>query len=249
MKRWLPILAVLAGLGSFVSCKRRSPDAHVKPAVETLGPSIPAPKSPEPETVTIAAVTSAADQVDPFTGYLAVENAHGHQPARTRFAAECGIDLATAKANYAQRPGDTWNIVPNLSKAKDDLETDFYGTVAVLHQSVLILVERWGTELDAGDYYRLFFCLNKKQITLAESVSWRMAGFGESADDSTWGYEHRWKLAQSGRLDTSFTRYVDLDEKPMRAPKLDAETLKSLKEETMGMKTWADLEQPNRLLQ
>lgn len=156
MRRWLPILSVIAGLGSFVSCKR-SPDAHVKPAVEMPRPSIPTPKSPEPETVPTAAATSGADQVDPFTRYLAVENAHGHQLALARFAAECGIDLATAKANYAQRPGDTWNIVSDLSKAKDDQETDFYGTVAVLHQSDLILVEWWGMELDTGDYYRFFF--------------------------------------------------------------------------------------------
>ena len=191
----------------------------------------------------------AATEVDPFSRYLGFENFHRHESALVRFAGACGIDLTSTKPRYAQRPGDAWKPVPDLSKAKDDQETDFYGTVAILHRSDLVLVEQWGMELDTGDYYRLFYCLNKKQITLAESVSWRMAGFGESADDTTWGYEHRWKLAQSGRLETSLTRYIDLDEKPMRTPKLDAETLKSLKEETMSMKTWADLELPGRLLQ
>ncbi len=190
-----------------------------------------------------------AAEVDPFSRYLGFENSHRHEPALVRFAGACGIDLTSTNPRYAQRPGEAWKPVPNLSMTKDDLETDFYKTVAVWHRADLVLVEQWGMELDTGDYYRLFFCLNKKQITLAESVSWRMAGFSEGPDDITWGYEHRWKLAQSGRLETSLTQYVGLDEKPMRAPKLDAETLKSLKEEKMRMTTWADLELPGRLLQ
>ena len=77
MRRWLPILALIAGLGSFISCKR-APDAQAKPAVELPKPSAPAPKSPQPETVPTPAETSAANEVDPFTRYLTVENAHGH---------------------------------------------------------------------------------------------------------------------------------------------------------------------------
>jgi len=248
MRRWLPILAVIAGLGSFISCKR-APEAQAKPAVELPKPSAPAPKSPQPETVPTPAETSAANEVDPFTRYLTVENAHGHQPALTRFATECGIDLEAVKANYAQRPGDTWNIGPDLSKAKDDQETDFYGTVGVLHQSDLILVERWGMELDTGNYYRFLLCLNKKQITVAETASWSMAGFSDSPNDTSWGYERRWRLGQSGKLETELIRYIDLDEKPIPPPKLDAETLKDVKEEVVAAKTWADLELPGRLLQ
>lgn len=76
-----------------------------------------------------------------------------------------------------------------------------------------------------------------------------MAGFGDSSNDSTWGYEHRWKLGQTGKLETELTRFIDLDEKPIASPKLDAETVKDLKEEVVAAKIWADLELPNRLLQ
>jgi len=246
MRRWLPILVALAGLGSLISCKR-TPAVQAKPAIETPKPLVPASKTLQHETVP-AAATLEAGQTDPFTRYLTVENAHGHQPALTRFAAECAVDLATANANYAQRPEETWNMVPDLSKAQDDQETDFYGTVAVLHQQGRILVEQWGMDLDTGDYYRLLYCLNMKQITLADSVSWRMAGFGESAGDASWGYEHRWKLRRTGKFDTEQTRFIDLDEKPIPAPKLDADTLNGLKEESVGVKTWADLGLPDVLL-
>jgi len=104
-------------------------------------------------------------------------------------------------------------------------------------------------ELDTGNYYRFLLCLNKKQITVAETASWSMAGFSDSPNDTSWGYERRWRLGQSGKLETELIRYIDLDEKPIPPPKLDAETLKDVKEEVVAAKTWADLELPGRLLQ
>jgi len=160
-------------------------------------------------------------------------------------AGECGIDLSLAKVRYAQRPSDRWNLVSDLSKAKDDLETDFYGSAAAWHQGDRTLVERWGMELDTGDFYRLLFCLDKKQIRLAESTSWSVA---EDVNQVSWGYDHRWKLGEDGRLETSLTQYIDLSEKPAPTPKLDAETLANLTGETMDMKTWADLGLPDVLL-
>ena len=222
MRRSLPILALLAGLGSFISSNQ---------TVEAQA------KSP----------LLATAEVDPFSRYLSFEKAHRSEPALSRFATSCGMDLASVKRRYAQRPKDAWNLVPDLSRAMDDQETDFYGTVSVLHQSDLILVERWGMELDTGDYFRLLYCLSNKQVTLAESVIWRLAGFGDGTDSVTWGYEHRWKLGHHGKLETDPARFINLEEMPMQTPKLDDETVKSLKNEGVGVKNWADLDLPDAL--
>jgi hypothetical protein len=251
MRKWLPVLALLAGLGSLISCKP-APAATAKPTTETqkLSDSAPEPHlkaQRAPGTGPLPAVSQ--DKVDPFDRYLAVEKAHGHEAELTRFASECEIDLSNAKPRYAQRPGEVWKIVPDLSKAKDDLETDFYGTVAVWHQADRILTEEWGMELDTGDFYRLMYCLDNKKIRLAESTSWKLADFGDNVSDTDWGYEVQWKRGPDGKFGVGSRRFVDLDEKPMATPKLDEEALKGLQEESVGAKTWSDLRFPKELLQ
>jgi len=249
MRRWFPVLALLVGLGTFISCKH-SPDTQTKKATPTgnaVSSQVKLPPPPEPSTELPQEFSTPTGAVDPFERYLAVEKTQGHEPALTRFTGECGMDIMAVTPKYAQRPGETWNVVPDLSKAKDDQETDFYRTVAVWHQGNRVAVELWGMELDTGDYYRLLYCLEGKKTRQVESVSWRMAGFIDSSD-TDWGYENRWKLNSHGHFDTVSQRYVDLEEKPIAQPKLNADTLKSLKDEAVGASTWEDLELPAELL-
>ena len=251
MRRWLPVLALFAGLGSLISCKSQTPIA-VKPAGQLKQPAADAQPSLSPTVVTTDANTPAdaqAEKMTPFDKYLAGEKKHAHDAAIVRFSAECGLDVTGTPPRYAQRSGDSWNVVPDFSKALMDQDTDFYGTVAVWHTADRILVEKWGMELDTGDFYRLLYCLQNRKIASAESTSWRMAGYGESSSEADWGYEHRCKLSSTNKLATVMRRYVDLDGAPMAAPKLDDETGKGLGEEAVPQRTWADLGLPKELLQ
>jgi hypothetical protein len=164
------------------------------------------------------------------------------------FASECQVDLDSITPRYAQNPGEKWVLVKDLSHAQEDQETDFYHTVAVWHAQDRILAEIWGMELDTGDYFRLFYCMENKKITLVDSASWSISLDNHSMKDSGWGYEHRWKLGPDGKFETVSRQFVDLREKTIAAPKLDAENQKGLDEEDVGTRTWADLKLPDGLL-
>jgi len=251
MKKWLPVLALFAGCGSFISCKSASVTT-AKPVTQLQKPSNPAAEphlklQPTTRAAPLPAVSD--DRVDPFDRYLAMEKVHRREAEVTRFAAACKIDLDDSKPLYAQRPGEVWNIVRDLSRAKDDQETDFYGTVAVRHEADRILIEQWGMELDTGDFYRLMYCLDKEEIRIVESTSWKLADFGNNVSDSDWGYEVQWKSSTGGKFGVVSRRFVDADERPIAPPKLDNETQKELQEESVGAKTWRDLRFPKELLE
>ena len=238
MRHWLPVLVLLAGLGSLISCK--------SPATRSIhsGPT-------GPLNVTAQAprrIGTPSNDLNPFDRYLADAKTNWPEQALLRFASQCKVDLDATAPKFAQSPNDKWIPVKDFSGALKDQETDFYGTVEVWHQVDRVLVERWGMELDTGDYYRLLYCFEQKKTTLAESVSWSVEFNNDSSKDSGWGYDHRWKLGPGVEFVTTQKSFVDLHEQPMAAPKLDAETMKSLNDENMGVKTWADLELPDELL-
>jgi len=189
-----------------------------------------------------------SNKLNPFDRYLADSKANWPEPALVRFAEQCQVDLESGVPRYAQEPGEKWILVKDLTHALQDQKTDFYHTVAVWHLDDRILAEEWGMELDTGDYYRLFYCMESKKITLVDSVSWSISPDNDSSKDSGWGYEHRWKLGPNGKFETISRLFVDLREKPIAAPKLDADTLEGLKQEKIEPHTWADLELPNGLL-
>jgi hypothetical protein len=241
MRQWLPVLMVLAGLGSLISCKRSAAVSTSQGAVGALGAlkvTAVAPKR----------VGNPSVDPNPFDRYLVNTQANWPEPALMRFAGECKVDLDSISPRFAQRPSEKWIQVKDLSKALKDQETDFYGTAEVWNQGARSFVEQWGMELDTGDYYRLFYCIERKKVTLAESVSWRVGLNDDSSKDSGWGYDHAWKLGPDGKFATVQTSFVDLHERPMTAPKLDAETATGLNEEGVGAKTWTDLDLPNELL-
>jgi hypothetical protein len=238
MKNLLPVLALLAGLGSSISCKHPSPSATPTPINSTVMKPINSPKR----------VGKPSTKLNPFDRYLANTKANWPEPALVRFAKECQVDQDATVPRYAQNPGEKWILVKDLTHAQEDQETDFYHTVAVWHIDDRIMTEEWGMELDTGDYYRLYYCLKRQRIILVDSVSWSIALDNDSSKDTGWGYEHRWKLETNGKFATVLHRFVDLQEKPIAHPTLDVETQKGLDEESVGIHSWADLKLPDGLL-
>jgi hypothetical protein len=186
------------------------------------------------------------DPSDPFGNYLAELKTNRHEPEVVRFAGECGVDVNAVSPRYAQRPGDSWVLVKDLSKSLQDQETDFYGTVSVWHQADKILVERWGMELDTGDYFRMLVCLKNQEASFVESIDWSVPVDAGTAGPS-WGYEQRWKIESGGKYQTTLRRFVDIRERPTPKPKLDRETESTLNS-VPGVKTWKDMELPAALL-
>lgn len=224
----LAILAIFAGLGTLISC---SSSANAQAAPSGLSQA-----------------TATPEVVSPFDRYLELETANLHEQSLKNFAVGCGIELPAAKAKYSQRPGDTWDIVTDLSKTKEAIATDLFSTAEVWHQGDRVLLEQWGMSLDTGDLSRSFVCLNKNQTVLAESTQWSFAGFGDTVDDVTWGVVNVWKIDDSGQLALVKTRFVDLEEKTVAPPKLSAQILKDVHDAKFTAKTWADLALPNEML-
>lgn len=53
-------------------------------------------------------------------------------------------------------------------------------------------------QIDTGDYFRIFFCVESQRITSVESVSWKTRLGEDDSKLSGWGFEQRWKLGQDG---------------------------------------------------
>ena len=217
MKHCLPVLVLLAGLGSSIS------------------------------------FTQANRQIDPFQRYLAGLKANQPEAAFVRFADECGVDIKAAAPRYAQSPSEKWVPVKDMSKVLKDQETDFYATVAVWHMEDKIMVEQWGMELDTGNYFRRFYCLQRQRISLFEEVDWSIPPLEnekERASYPAWGFEQHRKVGKDGRLEIVLHRFVDVFEQPVKAPKLNAdgeELVKDLQSARM-VYAWKDLDMPSALL-
>jgi hypothetical protein len=237
MKKWLPILIVFLWVGSFISCKQQS-----------VGPDRKAVATSSTTPLSVRKRGGPSNELNPFSRYLADSKADWPESALMNFAKECQVDVESSRAKYAQRPGDKWIPVNDLSNALNDQETDFYGTVAVWHSGERVLAERWGMELDTGDYHHFFVCLDKQKITIVDSISWSIELHNDSSKDSGWGYDHRWKLDPDGNFVTVSKGFIDLHEKPIGAPKMDTETKNGLNEETLIIHAWKDLELPDWLL-
>jgi hypothetical protein len=186
-------------------------------------------------------------QQDPFDLYLSGIRNNQPEPALVRVADECGLKIKAVVPRYAQRPDGKWIPVMDLSGALKDQETDFYGTVAVWHAANRILVERWGMELDTGDYYRMLFCLQDQNVKFAEAVDWSIPVEGENSENSSWGYEQHWVIGKDRKYEILLHRFVDIGERPMAEPKLDAETRNGLGSIPKVL-SWKDMDLPAELL-
>lgn len=238
MRRMFPTLVLFAGLGAFISCKDHSGAEAQRTQANTAAKAATQPTpTGKPSTL-----------LNPFDRYLDDTKRHWDEPLLVRFASECQVDLNGSSPRYAQRPDQKWNPVKDFSHAQDDQETDFYGTVAVWHAADRILVDEWGMELDTGDYYQTFFCLERNRIAKVDSISWKLEIAGDSSKTAGWGFEHRWKLGMNGKFQTVSRRFIDLREQSLPEPAMDADTRQNLNEEGVGMHTWKDLELPDALL-
>ncbi|MGA9060706.1 MAG: hypothetical protein WB341_03470 [Terracidiphilus sp.] len=211
MKRWLPVLILVVGLGNSISS------------------------------------TQDQQQRSPFDRYLAGLRANQPEPAFVRFAGECGVDVRAVEPRYAQSPTEKWVLVKDLSNALKDQETDFYATVAVWHVAGRILIEEWGMELDTGTFSRQFVCLHNSRISFFEGVDWTIPVEGASSSNPAWGYQQRWRMGPAGRYEKIWSRFVDVHERPIKEPNLDADTRNGL-DWKWAAYIWRDLKYPDELL-
>jgi hypothetical protein len=235
MKRWLTVLALMAGLGILISCKHSEVKVEQQShdALKTLS--------------TPVRIGKPSKKQFPFDRYLEDQKTNWPEPALIRFANECGVDIDSTKPRYAQNPSQKWIPVKDLSKALKDQETDFYGTVAVWHVQDRVLVEQWRMELDTGEFSRQFICLQNDKIKSTEAVDWLIPVEVESASNPAYGYQQGWKVGSDGKYEIVSRSFVDVYERPMEEPNLDAETRKDL-DSHWTISTWKELKLPSSLL-
>jgi len=236
------VLAVLAGIAILTSSNSPSQQtakqgAAIKPAAkDSAARSVPTHAG------------SPTDAQNPFELYLAEAKAHRTEPALVRFARTCGVDVGDVIPRFAERPRERWKVVKDLSGVLKNQETDFYHTLEVWQAGKRVVTEEWGMDADSGDYYRVFTCLLSRKIVSAELVSWNVPDEEGSREEPGWGYDVRWELRTGGKFTRAWTTFLDLREKPIPEPKLEADVKKDLDEQDFDMRTWADLEYPAALL-
>jgi hypothetical protein len=241
LKRWGPVLCSILELSFLVSCKHSSqiqPEAQRRVADQPPKRSVKARKP----------IGTPSIAVNPFDRYLADTKSNWPEHALVRFASECNLDLDAVSPKFAQRPNTEWNIVRDLSHAKEDLETDFYGTLAVWPDGNRILSEEWGMELETGDYYRIFYCFLDRKVTAIESVSWRVEPNEDPSKESGWGFVKSWRQDANGSLHALSKGFVDLRESAIPEPAMDAETKTDLESIGPGARDWNELKYPDKML-
>lgn len=236
------VLAVLTGIATQIPAQSLSqqpakPGNGSKPAAAN-GAAHSAPPH----------IGDSSDALNPFERYLADTKAHRTEPALAHFARSCGVDVGDIIPRFAERPGERWKVVKDFTGVMKNQETDPYHTLQVWQSGRRVVTEEWGMDSDSGDYYRVFTCLLSRRVTSAELVSWSLPDEEDSPEEPGWGYDVRWELRAGGKFARASTMFLDLHEKAIAEPKLDADVKKDLEEQDFEMRTWADLEYPAALL-
>ena len=239
MRRWLPVLAVLAGLGSLISCKQSPPISHLEQGsrVETVEPS------PKP-----VSISSPSIEPDPFTRYFVNSRAGWPEQALVRFAAQCKLDIKVVRPHYAQRSGEGWIPVNGLSDPRSSQGKLAAWTVTVWHTDDRALVELWTVGADPGDYSRDLYCFNKRKVTFADQVSWKIDMHKTRVRDTTWGFEERWRVGPNGDDVSTLRQFVDPYERPTKIPGVSPYSKDDVDNEGLEVLTWSDLILPDSLL-
>ena len=189
MKHYLPVLFLLAGLGSSFSISQ-----NLKPPVV---------------------------QRSPLDSYIEGLRTHSMNNAAAGFGGICGVKLDEAANRFAFSNNDagTWRLVDDLPKAYDDIEMDLVSTAEVWKNPAGTLVEIWQAALDVGGFSRSFFCFDKdRRLTAFDAVNFQIP----TDDGKPWGMHERWILKKDGAFRAAIPfQFIDLDEKPIRIPKLD----------------------------
>jgi hypothetical protein len=160
---------------------------------------------------------------DPFEKFLDGVKRNLPDDATLRFAGKCGVALRDTKPRFAERPGDKWLLVNDLSKGLEEMATDFFGTATAWKHGNKTLVELWDLEGDVGSEARAFYCFDSGKVSLAEHIGWSfpVTPEAESAGPG-WGYEQRWTIGADSVYRRELSRFVNPGEQPIAKPKLEA---------------------------
>jgi hypothetical protein len=246
MKHWLTVLALLAGLGSLISCKQ-SVSSAAKPINEQVKKSSAPVQNYIPDAPVRIAIPSI--KPDPYDRYLEDQKTDASGPALTRFASNCGVDVLHHKSKRAINVGDKWFQEEDLSKPSDDPEeaTDFFLTYQVWSDGHRVLVESWNIIGSDGKETRDLYCFEDRLLREIEDIAWSFPPFEDENGPSAWGYKQRWQRDTTGKMQRVTVEFVDGMERPIPKPKLDADDEKSL-EWPLALNSLDDLKLPSVLL-
>ena len=164
---------------------------------------------------------------DPYARYLASVKNNRPEASVSRFAEECGIDLAHVPAKFAVSAGGPFKVVHNLSAGLNTLGSDFYTSVEVHSINGKELIILWPNDDAEGVDIRELLCYSGDLLERAEAIYWDIPQ-DPDFKGGVWGYSRRWARSQGGNLLVVNEGFVDTSERPIQTPKLDADQEKDL---------------------
>jgi hypothetical protein len=145
MTRWLPVLILMAGLGSSFSFSQN--------------PTPPAPqRSPLDSYIEGLRAHSMNNAAARFTQICGVK-----------------LDEAAVRFAFSNNDAGTWKLVDDLPKAYDNIVMDLVGTAEVWKNPAGTLVETWQAALDVGGFSRSLFCFDKNgRLTALDAINFQI---------------------------------------------------------------------------
>jgi hypothetical protein len=145
MKLWLPVLFLIAGLGSSISFSQN--------------PNPPAGQgSPLDSYIEGLRAHSMNNAAARFTQICGVK-----------------LDEAAIRFAFSNNDAGTWKLVDDLPKAYDDIEMDLVGTAEVWKNPAGTLLETWQAALDVGGFSRSLFCFDQDgQLTALDAINFQI---------------------------------------------------------------------------
>jgi hypothetical protein len=145
MKHCLPVLFLLAGLGSSFSISQN----QKLPVVQ---------RSP----------------LDSYIEGLRTHSMN-NAAARFAQTCGVKLDEAADRFAFSNNDAGTWKLVDDLPKAYDDVEMDLVNTAEVWKNPAGTVVEIWQAVLDVGGFSRSFFCFDKDgQLTTFDAIDFQI---------------------------------------------------------------------------
>ena len=173
------------------------------------------------------ALRLAAATTDPYSRYLASVKANKPETSVSRFAKECGIDLARSPARFAVSVGGEYKVVGDLAAGLKMVESDFYTSVEVHSIKSTALIILWPNDDAQGINVRELLCYADDDLKKAEVIYWDIP-LDPNFKGGLWGHFCRWDRGADGKLLITKQRFVDALERPMQKPKLGVEQERDL---------------------
>ncbi|MGA9672595.1 MAG: hypothetical protein WBQ94_25490 [Terracidiphilus sp.] len=145
MKHWLPVLFLLAGLGSSFSISQNSNSSAGQ-------------RSPLDFYIEGLRTHSMNNAAAGFTQICGVK-----------------LDEAAIRFAFSNDDSGTWKLVDDLPKAYGDIEMDLVGTAEVSKNPTGTVVEIWQAALDVGGFSRSLFCFDKDgRLTVFDATNFQV---------------------------------------------------------------------------